>query len=75
MRRRAIHVIDYERNLAGRLRPYSKAAILDFDEIEYIEADRVDAYGDCTIVRLRSGKEITVAMPIAEIQKELVDQE
>lgn len=71
MRRRAVRVIDYERNMAGRLRPYSKAAIIDLDEIEYVEADRVEEYGDVTIVRLRSGKEITVTMPIRELQKEL----
>lgn len=64
-------LLSYQRNSAGRNRPYTKACFIDLTEIEYMEADEVPEYGDCVIVRLRSGKEMTVVGTIDDIYREM----
>ncbi len=62
-----VRVLDYEPNQAGRIRFYTKKAVVDLSEVEYMESDHVPEYGDCVIVRLRSGKEFTVIGTVEEL--------
>ncbi len=66
-----VNLLTYERNPSGREVPATKPGVVDLNQIEYMEADWLNGFGDCVIVRLVSGKEFTVVCDIRKLTEAL----
>ena len=62
-----VRIVAYEKNSTGRYQPFTKQGIIDLSRIEYMESDHIAQLGDCVIVRLATGKELTVMGKLTEL--------